>query len=415
LRIVADEAIGWLEAAFGDLGRPEALPAHRIDRAAVRNADVLLTRTVTRVDAALLEGSRIGFVGSCTAGTDHVDLDWLHSRGIAFAHAPGCNARAVTEWVITALHTVWSGTPAGTPLGPIAVVGFGQIGRRVTHLLRALGHAVRVCDPPLEARRACAPPDTFDATVRDEELLTLDEALRGARAVTLHVPLQTTGSHPSVHLLDADRLALLDPQGIVVNTSRGSVVDDAALESWARRTGGQAIVDTWEGEPRLRWSLLDGAPAPVRLASPHVAGYTCEGKVGATAMVHEALAAWLGRAASFETAEILGEAGAETIMPCPIDALPPPAGPPDGRTALARCLLAIHPLHRDDASVRALLELPPSKRARAFEMLRRQYPLRREAAHFRLAAAALAHLPSEGLPRPLHQSLSTIGLRVTTR
>lgn len=412
MRIVADEAIGWVEAAFGQLGRLRTMPGHAIDRAAVRNADVLLTRSVTRVDAALLSGSSVRFVGSCTAGIDHVEVDQLHQRGVGFAFAPGCNARAVAEYVVTGLHALWARTPAGTPLGPIAVVGFGQIGRRVTRLLRALGHDVRVSDPILASKvqsAAGGADDPLDRMLENERFLSLEAAMRGARAITLHVPLTHDGPHSTVHLLDEPRLHQLLPGAIVVNTSRGSVVDNAALEAWARTTGGRVILDVWEGEPNLRWSLLAGAPSPVRLATPHVAGYTREGKAEATGMVLRALASWLGRPPVFDPTDVVGRPGSERLVPRSAGDLPVPH---DGRASLARCLLAVRPLDHDDASVRALERLPLRDRALAFEALRKAYALRRELAHYHVEASDLAGMSDHGLPCSAASSLSALGVTI---
>jgi erythronate-4-phosphate dehydrogenase len=402
-RIVADAAIGWVERAFDPLGELRLVPGGAIDRDTLADADVLLTRSVTRVDAHLLEGTPVRFVGSCTAGIDHVDLDLLRARGIDFAHAPGCNARAVAEYVVTALHAAWRRAPAGTPLGPIAVVGFGAVGRRVTRMLRALGHRVRVCDPPLHDRLD-AGLDRCEPGIAGEDLLSLDETLSGARAVTLHVPLEHAGEHPTLHLVEASRLRTLEPGALVVNTSRGGVIDDAALETWARTGRGRAILDVWEGEPALRWSLLEGAPSPVALGTPHVAGYTLDGKARATAMVQHALAGWLGRAPTFEPEHVLGPPGATPLAP---DLTPSVA---DGRDALARCLLAACPLHADDARLRALLRRALPQRTAAFEALRRTYPLRHPIAHFHAPADLLSGLPSDGLPRSLEESLDALGV-----
>jgi erythronate-4-phosphate dehydrogenase len=399
-RIVADEAIGWVHEAFGDLGQLRCMPGHAITREAVREADVLLTRSVTRVDAPLLEGSSIRFVGSCTAGIDHVDLEVLRAHDVTFAHAPGCNARAVAEYVVTALHVTWAATPSGTPLGPIAVIGFGQVGRRVTHLLRTLGHDARVCDPPL--REALGPAVDLD-TQSSQTLLSIDEALEGARAVTLHVPLECRGPHPTVHLLDEPRLATLERGAIVVNTSRGSVVNDRALETWARATGGRAVLDVWEGEPNLLWSLLEGEPSPVALATPHIAGYTREGKARATTMVADSLAKWLERPPPLDAARLLGPPGAE-----PVDA----TAREDGRSTLASILSAMCPITEDDGRLRALAQRPIDERARGFETLRRTYALRRQFAHFELSAELLSDMPNAGLPCSLHDALSRLGVSI---
>jgi erythronate-4-phosphate dehydrogenase len=409
-RIVADQAIGWVHEAFGDFGELRAMPGHTIDREALRDADVVLTRSVTSVDATLLAGSRIRFVGSCTAGIDHVDLEFLRGRGIAFAHAPGCNARAVAEYVITGLHAAWAQTPRGTPLGPVAVIGFGQIGRHVTRLLRALGHRVRVSDPPLAERIASGTAE-LDPQLATEPLMSLEDAVRGARVVTVHVPLQPDGPHPTVHLIDESRLALLPWGALVVNTSRGSIVDDAALEAWARSSGGRAILDAWEGEPNLRWSLLDGSPSPVRLGTPHIAGYTREGKARATAMVHDALATWLGRAPAFDATRVLGPPQSEPLVPAAPGVLPDLAAR-DGRSTLARCLLAAHPLHLDDLRLRQVAQRSPNERGPAFETLRRTYCLRRELAHLHILAGELSSAPDVGLPHDVATSLAALDLAI---
>lgn len=408
VRIVADDAIGWLQVAFGNLGDLVAMPGHAIDRVAVANADVLLTRSVTRVDDTLVAGSRLRFIGSCTAGVDHVDLDALSRRGVTFRSAPGCNARAVAEYVVTGLYALWAQEAVTTDLEPIAVVGFGHVGRRVTALLRALGHEVRVCDPPLQARAEAGSvlgDDPLLQMARDEPYLPLEVALAGARVATLHVPLTRGGRHSTRHLLGPRGLARLARDAIVVNTSRGSVVDEAALESWIRGSDGGAILDVWEGEPRLRWSLLRGSPSPARLATPHIAGYTLEAKLKATTMIHEALANWLGVDPTFGARDVLADSE-------PLPLVPDLGSAATGRDVLARCLLAAHPLDRDDARLRALLGEPMQARAAGFEALRRGYTFRRELTHHRIDPRALADLPVDGLHEAPVAALAALGVQM---
>ncbi len=339
--IVADDAIPHLDAAFGTDAVRRVRGAD-IGRSHLQNATALLVRSVTRVDANLLEGTPVRFVGSATAGTDHVVRADLDALGIHFAHAPGCNARAVTEYVLTALLSFGGFTD------PVGVVGYGQIGRRLTTALRRLGYTVLVCDPP----RA-------DAGFEDERYHPLSTLLRGCPTLSLHVPKVLDGAYATRHLLDAEALATLPTGALVLNTCRGDVVDNAALHAWLDAGHGHAVLDVWEGEPNVRSGLLRH-PA-IRLATPHIAGYTAEGKARGTRMVHDALQQHLKTTPTFEERAVLE----------PVAALPKDADAP-------AVLRTLHPLHAPDADLRGLLRLPAVDRPRAFEALRRGYVLRRE-------------------------------------
>lgn len=337
--IVADDAIPHLNEAFGDVTRVRGT---EIAREHLVDADALLVRSVTRVDAALLAGTSVRFVGSATAGVDHVDVPALARAGIVFAHAPGCNARAVVEYVLAA-------TLGESALrGPVGVVGFGQIGRRLTTALRRLGFEVWVCDPPRAESGDCS-----------EAFLGLPALLERCNTVSLHVPRVRQGVHGTRHLLDAEGLRRLPEGALVINTSRGDVLDNAALHAWLDAGRGEAVLDVWEGEPNLRWPLL-GHPR-LRIATPHIAGYTAEGKARGTAMVHAALCEAFGLEGSFD---------AEGVMPLAV----PLAAQPD----VASVLRAVHSLLSTDIAARALLERAEHERAAAFEALRRGYAFRRE-------------------------------------
>ncbi len=338
-RVVADDAIPHLREAFPALTRvrgAEIGPKHLL------HADALLVRSVTRVDAALLQGSDVRFVGSATAGTDHVDLPALAAAGITFAHAPGCNARAVLEYVLAATlgH-------AGLR-GPVGVVGFGQIGRRLVTALRRLGFEVWVCDPP-----RAEGGDTAEA------FLSLSTLLERCNTVSFHVPRVRHGPHPTRHLLDAEGLRRLPQGALVINTSRGDVLDNAAVHGWLDAGHGDAVLDVWEGEPDLRWPLL--SHPRVRIATPHIAGYTAEGKARATATLHAAFCRSFGMEPSFKASRVLAQA-------------PPLAANSDA----AMVLRSVHSLRSTDRATRGLLERPEHERPAAFEDLRRSYAFRRE-------------------------------------
>lgn len=346
-RVVADDAIPHLDEAFSTLTR---IRGTEITTKELLHADALIVRSVTRVDAALLEGTPVRFVGSATAGVDHVDVPALTRAGIAFAHAPGCNARAVVEYVLAA-------TLGHSELrGPVGVVGFGQIGRRLVTALRRLGFEVWVCDPP--RAEAGDDPETF---------LSLSALLERCNTVSFHVPRIRDGAHQTRHLLNAQGLRRLPSGALVLNTSRGDVIDNAALHAWLDAGRGHAVLDVWEGEPNLRWPLL--SHPRVRIATPHIAGYTAEGKARGTAMVHAAFCREFGVRPSFETSHVL-------------PAVTPLAAPADG----AEILRSVHALGPTDAETRALLQSPESERPAAFEALRRKYVFRRELSAYRPSA-----------------------------
>lgn len=347
MKIVADANMPLLAELFGRHGEVVALPGRAIDPAAVRDADVLLVRSVTRVDAALLAASRVRFVGSATSGCDHVDQRWLQQQGIRFAHAPGCNAGAVVQYLLStfcALRPAWRALVVG-------IVGCGAVGGRLYRLLRGLGVRCLVCDPLLPA---AALPERCD----------LDTVLAGADILCLHVPLTRDGDHPTFHLLDAGRLARLKPGCLLVNAARGAVVDNAALSRHlAAGAALRAVLDVWEGEPYLDLALW----RRVAIGTPHIAGYSREGRENGTRAVHAAFCAWRG----------LAPPAAPAVRPRPLAVAP-------GGDALARAVLATFDVRAEQRRMAAALA-GAADIGRAFDALRRSCPERREFGHFEVA------------------------------
>lgn len=363
IRIVADAAIPWSQEAFAQLGHLTELPGASITRGDLRGAEVLLVRSVTRVDAPLLEGLGVRMVASATSGVDHVDVEALRRLGIAFAHAPGCNATAVVEYVLAAVCGAAAEDPA-LDEGPFGIVGYGQIGSRLADRCRRLGREVLVCDPPWLERH--------DPCVTDPPFVGLEELCRRCSVVSVHVPMIRSGRHRTRHMFDAQALAWLRRGALLVNTSRGAVVSAEALEAWLDAGGGTAVLDVWEHEPSVRWSLFE-RPGLV-LATPHIAGYTLEGKAAATLAVHRAVSEFLGRRPWFSTDDVIGR----------------PLGDPslERATSALEVLRTVHPLATCDAHLRRVAELDAPQRPSAFERLRSGYRFRRELSHFSLPAAA---------------------------
>jgi erythronate-4-phosphate dehydrogenase len=367
--IVVDDAIAHAQPAFADFGDVHLLPSTAItpETLARLHADALVVRSVTRIDAAFLDAApQLRFVGTATAGTDHLDLDALAQRGIASASAAGCNAQAVAEWVVAVLTVVWDRLPAEISNMPIGVVGFGNVGTRLTRLLRALDHEVLVCDPPLQRN-----------TTITEPLVSFEEIWQRCGVVSFHVPLILDGPDTTLAYVDLLRPVAAAKPKLLINTSRGSVIRERALD---RPDIHAIILDVWDGEPELAWSRLDDPR--LWIASPHVAGYSYEAKLTATRMMHEALSSFFGRAPSWTAAELLepqllsscSASGSvkRSAVACRL------TDPLENFSSPEQVIAHVVDLAGDDARVRALVALPTAARAAAFERLRRGYQLRRE-------------------------------------
>ena len=227
MRILADENIPLIDAFFSAFGEIRRLPGRVIDRYALSDAEVLLVRSVTRVDRALLEGSQVRFVGTCTIGTDHLDLEYFREAGIAWASAPGCNARGVVDYVLGSLISLAEVHGVDLASRTYGVIGAGQVGGRLIEVLQGLGWRVLICDPLRQA-------------VEGGDYVDLPTILRECDVLSLHTPLTREGSHPTWHLLGRQELAKLREGAWLINASRGAVVDNQALRELLaeRRSGG---------------------------------------------------------------------------------------------------------------------------------------------------------------------------------
>ncbi|MFH1024310.1 MAG: 4-phosphoerythronate dehydrogenase, partial [Planctomycetota bacterium] len=290
----ADRNIPFAAEAFGTFGRIRLLPGREMTRENLRDTDNLLVRSVTRVDEKLLAGTPVRFVGTATIGFDHVDTAYLARAGIAFASAQGSNANSVAEYVTTALLFAAGRHKLTLRDKTLGIVGVGNVGSRVDHYARLLGLRVLWNDPPL-ARKT-----------NDPRYLPLDKVLREADILTCHVPLTKEGPDATYHLMNAERLGALKPGALFLNTSRGPVTDGNALKELLRKKHlAGAILDVWENEPAIDTELLRLAD----IGTPHIAGYSFDGKANGTRMLHEALAKFRGEAPGWDP------------TPC----LPPPA------------------------------------------------------------------------------------------
>jgi erythronate-4-phosphate dehydrogenase len=313
--IMIDEAIPAAPGLFAPFGEVRTFEGRSLQAADLADADALIVRSVTRVDAALLAGSPVRFVGTATSGTDHVDEAWLAGQGIHFAAAPGCNARPVAEYVLTAILWLARHRRFDPRTRSLGVVGVGHTGSLVARWARALGMEVLLCDPPLQdagrnssllllsgdrptpvapqstpSREPGVPlqPSTMPPS---PEWLSPSQLLARADIITLHVPLTDAGPYATREMVNADWLAAMRPGAMLINTARGEVVSEPAVIE-ARRSDRLSglVIDVWATEPAINEAFVEVCD----LATPHVAGYSIEARRRAVSAIFDALAAWTG-------------------------------------------------------------------------------------------------------------------------
>nr|BCX00877.1 MAG: erythronate-4-phosphate dehydrogenase [Bacteroidota bacterium] len=361
MRIVADENIPLVREAFAQLGEVYTYPGRQIGPEQVRQADVLLVRSVVRVDRHLLSGSRVRLVGSATVGVDHIDARYLRKAGIAFVHTPEASTQAVAEYVLAAVLKLARLLGRWPERWSVGIIGCGRIGERLARWFSELGLEVLRCDPPRAERGEAG-------------FVPLQEALQ-AQIVTLHVPLYRGRRHATWHLLNARRMRLLRPDVWLLNTSRGAVIDNRALRRWVmNHPSAQLVLDVWEGEPCIDTALL----GRVRLGTPHIAGYSLEARVRATEALYRAVCRYFGRPPSWRADPYLPPAGKIMI-----------SARASFWEGLAELVHAVYDPERDDRALRYARHLPEAERGPYFDRLRRDYPLRREFSAYR------ASVPSE--------------------
>jgi erythronate-4-phosphate dehydrogenase len=291
MKIVADENMPFVQALFGEFGDVVSVNGRSISVNDLIGADVLLVRSVTKVNQALLQDCpTLKFVGSATIGTDHIDQNYLKRRGIPFANAPGCNATGVGEYAFIAALELAQREQVNLKEKVIGIVGAGNTGLAAAKCFSAFGNKVIVCDPF----------KTQD--MLEFPLVDLDELIEQADIISLHVPLSDTGPHKTWYLFDKARLESLTPSTWLFNCCRGEVIDNQALiEFKQRRDDIKLVLDVWQGEPHPMAALVP----LTEFATPHIAGYSLEGKARGTFMLYQALAASLKLPVSASLDELL--------------------------------------------------------------------------------------------------------------
>lgn len=373
-KIVADENIPFVEELFGIFGEVRLHAGRNISKTEVVDADVLLVRSVTQVNRALLENTRVKFVGTCTIGTDHLDIAWLTKNNIAWASAPGCNAMAVVQYVLSSLAALQL---LEQPI-KVAIVGCGNVGGQVYKTLKALGKDCVGIDPFKNKQEF---PDIVDF-----------EGIYDCDVVCLHTPLTRSGSHPTFHMIDETVLRKLKSGSLLLNAGRGAVIDNSALLKVLRQGGSlNVVLDVWEPEPAINTELFER----VTLGTPHIAGYSYEGKINGSLMIFDALVNHAKKTPGLEEVEFV--AVKEGVVQKAY-------GEPE--TIQAASFSAAVLLTYDVREDHRLLQNEISHLPASFDLLRKHYRMRREPAHYRLGieninrndALALGFHPVSGFP-----------------
>ena len=350
MRIVIDENIAFAREAFSEFGKIALLPGRSITNTDLQDADALLVRSITNVNRELLNGTKVKFVGTATIGTDHIDKGYLASEGIVFKDAAGCNSYAVSEYVLTAVSKYLKTKDKKIPGMRLGIVGHGNIGTKIEVWAKALGFEVVINDPPKQRE------------FPGENYRSLEEALE-CDIITFHVPLNKEGSDKTIHLLNKQNLNVIRQNAMLINSSRGPVVDNNALLNRLKTERDLfTVLDVWENEPNLNAELLD----LVNVGTPHIAGYTLEGKVNGTVVLYDALcefaakpAAWKPVLPAINNKQIEFHAGSKEEI-------------------ISKITEHVYNIQSDYETLKPAGKLAQNERGKFFDSLRKNYTLRRE-------------------------------------
>lgn len=364
MKIVADQNIPFVKECFSTIGDVTVVSGREIIPDVVRDADILLVRSITKVDEKLLSGSKVKFVATATIGFEHIDIGYLKACNIGFASAPGSNANSVAEYIIAALLEIGKKHSIELEGKSIGIVGVGNVGSKVEKKCESLGMDVVLNDPPLYRQ-------TTDKKYRPlEEICKCD-------FITLHTPLTYEGQDKTYHFADEKFFSNLKDGVIFLNSSRGGVVDTESVKK-AIKSGKikSAVLDVWEDEPAIDVDLLE----MVDIGTPHIAGYSYDGKISGMIMIYNAACAYFSLKAEHKIS----------------DFLPKPAVPEikiqtkgfTDRQILRAAVNEIYKIKEDDQRMRSILNLPLGKRCATFDKLRKESPVRREFQNTNIILAA---------------------------
>ncbi|MDO9463693.1 MAG: 4-phosphoerythronate dehydrogenase [bacterium] len=356
MKIVVDENIPFAKEAFSTLGKVETSHGREITPQKVEDADVLIVRSITKVNSELLEKSQVKFVGTATIGLDHIDVEYLKKRNIGFASAPGSNSNSVSEYIACGLLYTANKLYLNLCNLTIGVVGVGSVGSKVAKKAKALGMRMLLNDPPLFER-------TGNIKYRP-----IQELMANCDILTFHVPLERQGKYPTYHMIDEKFLRRLKKCPVIVNTSRGGVMDTEAVKSVLMHCRiSQVILDVWENEPDIDTEMLKMA----LIGTPHIAGYSFDGKVNGMFMVYNSLCQYLNKKAKWNPNNFLPDSNCPVIKVGEMN---------NGslEKKLHEVISQVYDIEKDDSKLRESFSLPAEKSGAYFDSLRKNYPVRRE-------------------------------------
>ncbi|MDG5814824.1 4-phosphoerythronate dehydrogenase [Chitinispirillales bacterium ANBcel5] len=355
MKIIADQNIIYAKEAFSDLGEVICIPSYSINNEELRDAEVVLVRSVTPVTKELLEGTKVKFVASATIGIDHVDLEYLQQNNIGFAHAPGSNANSVAEYIFSAIFATtglnyWE--LSGKKMG---IIGVGNVGSRVLRIAKTLGIECLLNDPPKKR------------LTQSEYYLPLEQVIAEADFTTIHVPLISSGDDSTYHMVNSEFISAARKGSVLINTSRGKVIDEKVLRSM-RDHFSNVVLDVWENEPAINTETV----RMVDIATPHIAGYSFDGKVTGTEMIQEAAYAFFFAKSSW------------SVCPEEISCIHDTLDLRQSKDPVVEAIHRAYPISEDDKQFRAILKVKKEQQPSVFEELRKNYPKRYEFTHYKV-------------------------------
>ena len=353
INIIADDKIPFLKGALEPFASIRYMDAREIDREAVANADALLIRTRTLCNELLLRGSRVKFIGTATIGVDHIDTGYCDANSIRWTNAPGCNAASVQQYIASVLANLVIRHDYSLYGKTLGIIGVGHVGKKVETLARLLGMNILLNDPP-RAR-----------TEGNSGFVSLEGILKESDIISLHVPLIRTGEDKTLSMINENTLGLFKTGSWLINTSRGEVLEGGALKSVlsAGKLSG-AVLDVWENEPSVDLQLLD----KVMIATPHIAGYSIDGKRNGTIQVVRSLGEYFGLPLmSWEPSPVPEPDQPVIVLDCKDNSL---------EKNICHAILQTYDVSEDDLRFRA----DPGN----FESFRDNYPVRREFPAYKL-------------------------------
>ncbi len=356
MNIYHDENMPFAKEFFGDLGNLQSFAGRTLTADTIENADVLLVRSITKVNEPLLQkNSSLSFVGTATIGVDHIDQVYLKERDVNFTSAPGCNAISVAEYVISSLVVMSERYLIDLFSLTVGIVGGGNTGSRLSEKLDALSIKYVMCDPILAKNGD-----------DNREFVSLEEAL-ACDVISLHVPLTRTGEHSTYHLLNKDNLSCLRDDQILINACRGEVIDNnVLLQLKLSGMKTKLILDVWEGEPNLLHPLIEHAD----IASAHIAGYSLEGKARGTEMLYKALCKQLDIPVTKALKDFLPVATINSVE----------IKQSFNEVLLNQLVKIVYDVRRDDGIFRQQIK------SKGFDHIRKTYPARREFSAVRVSS-----------------------------